>query len=113
VACGAAARGAARPVARAQAAGWPNPNRWERAGRRCGPRAHLQVQEDRAGHVLAGARLGEEGVEGVVAAWRTGRRAMTTVKPRAEGCDLRARDAPPMVLSDGIWPSGWMPCSRQ
>ena len=40
----------------------PPPNRPARPG------PHLQVDEHAAGHVLAGARLGEEGVEGVVAA---------------------------------------------
>jgi hypothetical protein len=24
---------------------------------------------------------------------------------------LKASSPPPMVLSEGIWPSGWMPCS--
>lgn len=26
---------------------------------------------------------------------------------------LKESSPPPRVLSDGIWPSGWMPCSRQ
>ena len=26
---------------------------------------------------------------------------------------LKESSPPPMVLSEGIWPSGWMPCSRQ
>ena len=26
---------------------------------------------------------------------------------------LKESSFPPMVLSDGIWPSGWMPCSKQ
>jgi hypothetical protein len=47
----------------------------------------LDVDEDGARNMLAGARLREEGVEGVVA--------------HTDG------------LSDGIWPSGWIPCSRQ
>ena len=26
---------------------------------------------------------------------------------------LKESSPPPMVLSDGIWPSGWIPCSKQ
>ena len=26
---------------------------------------------------------------------------------------LKESSPPPMVLSEGIWPSGWIPCSRQ
>lgn len=26
---------------------------------------------------------------------------------------LKASSPPPIVLSEGIWPSGWMPCSKQ
>jgi hypothetical protein len=33
--------------------------------------------------------------------------------PVSEKKVLKASSPPPMVLSDGIWPSGWMPCSRQ
>merc|ERR1719484_222334 len=34
-------------------------------------------------------------------------------EPVSEKKVLKASSPPPMVLSDGIWPSGWMPCSRQ
>ena len=47
----------------------------------------LQVKEHSAGHVLAGSGLREEGVERII--------------------------LNPMVLSEGMNPSGWMPCSRQ
>jgi len=33
--------------------------------------------------------------------------------PVSEKNVLNASSPPPIVLSDGIWPSGWMPCSRQ
>ncbi|OQR92756.1 hypothetical protein ACHHYP_03229 [Achlya hypogyna] len=33
--------------------------------------------------------------------------------PVSEKKVLKASSPPPMVLSEGIWPSGWMPCSRQ
>ena len=33
--------------------------------------------------------------------------------PVSEKNVLKASSPPPMVLSEGIWPSGWMPCSRQ
>merc|ERR1712061_572351 len=45
----------------------------------------LEVHEDGPGHLLAAAGLGEEGLEGVVSE----------------------------ALSEGMQPSGWMPCSRQ
>ena len=33
--------------------------------------------------------------------------------PVSEKKVLNESSPPPMVLSDGIWPSGWMPCSKQ
>merc|ERR1712200_164189 len=33
--------------------------------------------------------------------------------PVSEKKVLKESSPPPMVLSEGIWPSGWMPCSRQ
>merc|ERR1719271_1553821 len=33
--------------------------------------------------------------------------------PVSEKKVLKASSPPPMVLSEGIWPSGWIPCSRQ
>merc|ERR1712072_794972 len=32
--------------------------------------------------------------------------------PVSEKKVLNESSPPPMVLSEGIWPSGWMPCSR-
>ena len=48
-----------------------------------------------------------------------GSRSMKTVRgtclpePVSEKKVLKASSPPPIVLSEGIWPSGWMPCSRQ
>ena len=33
--------------------------------------------------------------------------------PVSEKKVLKESSPPPTVLSEGIWPSGWMPCSRQ
>ena len=32
-------------------------------------------------------------------------------EPVSEKKVLKASSPPPIVLSEGIWPSGWMPCS--
>ena len=75
------------------------------------------MQQGRAseGDAGSGARAGE----GRDAPTTVGSRSMKTVRgtclpePVSEKKVLNASSPPPIVLSDGIWPSGWMPCSRQ